>query len=167
MDTRKGYVQVWECQSLKLIKKLLALSLAFSLLFWNITPYTFAETITTDGGTIDINTQDNVTTWNVTGNPVWNVPTFNLAEGNTLNMTGLTNGASLALLVNGGSSSNVFGTMNINNLAFILQNVYGINIGQTGLVNLSNASMIASTLPLNLNSTNFLTRDYKIGRAHV
>ena len=52
-------------------------------------------------------------------------------------------------------TTSIFGTMNLSNLDFILQNVYGINIGATGLVNVTNANFIASTLPINLTSTNF------------
>jgi len=133
----------------------------FFTVFTAMPSWTFAETIQFENGSVDVTTQDNVTNWNVTGNPVWNVPEFNVAEGATHNIVGLSSGASLALLVNGGSATNIFGTMNLSNLAFILQNVNGINIGASGLVNVNHASFIASTLPLNLDATNFLTQQYR------
>jgi len=119
-----------------------------------------AEIVTVDGGTIDISADGTVTNWNVSGNPVWNVPEFNVAAGSTYNITGISDNSSLALLVGGGSATNIFGTMNLSNLDFILQNIYGINIGATGLVNVRDASFIATTLPLNLNASNFLTHQY-------
>ena len=124
-----------------------------------ITPV-MAETIKVEGGSIDVDVKDKTTNWNVTGNPVWNVPEFNVPQGNIYNIAGLNQNASLALLVNGGKASNIFGTMNLNNLDFILQNIAGINIGSTGLINLNNASLIASTMPLNLSLTNFLSHQY-------
>jgi len=140
-----------------------AIALITALIFtWSmcVTPV-MAETINLEGGSIDVNVQDNTTNWNVTGNPVWNVPTFNVAENSIYNIAGLGTGASLALLVNGGSASNIFGTMNLSNLDFILQNIAGINIGASAMINLSNASLIASTLPLNLNMTDFLNKQYE------
>ena len=108
-------------------KKLTALSTAFVFL-WSmcITPV-MAETIKVEGGSIDVNTKDNTTNWNVQGNPVWNVPEFNVPTGNIYNIAGLNHGSSLALLVNGGKASNIFGAMNLSNLDFILQNIAGIN----------------------------------------
>ncbi|MDD5225684.1 MAG: GLUG motif-containing protein, partial [Candidatus Omnitrophica bacterium] len=126
-----------------------------------ICPLGFAETINLEGGSIEVNVQDNITNWNVQGNPIWNMPEFNVAEGSIYNIAGLGSGASLALLVNGGSASNIFGTMNLSNLDFILQNISGINIGGSAMINLNNASLIASTLPLNLGMTDFLKRNYQ------
>ncbi len=142
-------------------KKIIALSTAFVFL-WSmcITPV-MAETINLQGGSVEVNVQDNTTNWNVTGNPVWNMPEFNVAQGSIYNIAGLGAGASLALLVNGGSASNIFGTMNLSNIAFILQNIAGINIGSSAMINLSNASLIASTLPLNLSMTDFLKENYQ------
>ena len=142
------------------LKRFVSLLTAFLFAFSMILSPVFAEVVTVDGGTIDINTQDNVTNWNVTGNPVWNVPEFNVAAGSTYNITGLGEGSSLALLVGGGSATNIFGTLNLSNLDFILQNIYGINIGASGLINVRNASFIGTTLPLNLDATNFLTHQY-------
>jgi len=143
------------------VRKLVALSTVILFtLFSILPPQAYAEVITLDGGTIDIQKQDNITNWNVTGNPVWNVPEFNVTEGATHNITGLSAGASLAVLVNGGNASNIFGTMNLSNLDFILQNIAGINIGSSANINLNNAALIASTLPLNLDVTNFLSRQY-------
>jgi hypothetical protein len=143
-------------------KKLIALATVMIFTVFTVAPsWAFAETINLDGGTVEVNTQDNTTNWNVSGNPVWNVPEFNIAQGSTYNIAGLGQGSSLALLVNGGNASNIFGTMNLSNLAFILQNIAGINIGSTGMINLNNASLIASTLPLNLDATHFLSRDYQ------
>ncbi len=149
--------------SLVVFKKAVALVTAFAFV-WSmcITPV-MAETIKVDGGSIDVNVQDNTTNWNVTGNPVWNVPEFNVPTGNIYNIAGLNQNASLALLVNGGNVSNIFGTMNLSNLDFILQNIAGINIGSTGMINLNNASLLASTLPLNLDATQFLAHDYQFG----
>jgi autotransporter-associated beta strand protein len=120
-----------------------------------------AETINLEGGSVEVNVQDNTTNWNVTGNPVWNVPEFNIPQNNIYNISGISQNASLALLVNGGQATNIFGTMNLSNLDFILQNIAGINIGSTGMINLNNASLIASTLPLNLSVTDFLAHDYQ------
>jgi hypothetical protein len=125
-----------------------------------ITPV-MAEKIDVQGGSIDVDVKDNTTNWNVTGNPVWNVPEFNVPQGNIYNIAGLNQGASLALLVNGGQASNIFGTMNLSNLDFILQNIAGINIGASAMINLNNASLIASTLPLNTSVTDFLARQYE------
>jgi len=147
--------------SKKMILKLI--SIGMTIIFaWSIviTP-AMAETLKFEGGTVDVKVQDNVTNWDVTGNPVWNLPEFNVGQNSIYNIKGIGSGASLALLVNGGSASNVFGTMNLSNLAFILQNIAGINIGNTGAIHLNNASLIASTLPLNLKSTDFLTGDYQ------
>ncbi len=119
-----------------------------------------AETINLEGGSVEVNTQENTTNWNVTGNPVWNVPEFNVPQNNIYNISGLSQNASLALLVNGGQASNIFGTMNLSNLAFILQNIAGINIGSSAMINLNNASLLASTIPLNLNATDFFARQY-------
>jgi hypothetical protein len=145
----------------KIYKKLIALLTAF-VFTWSmcITPV-MAEKIDVQGGSIDVDVKDNTTNWNVTGNPVWNVPEFNVPQGNIYNIAGLNQGASLALLVNGGQASNIFGTMNLSNLDFILQNIAGINIGASGMINLNNASLIASTLPLNTNVTDFLARQYE------
>ncbi len=142
-------------------KKLVALSTAFIFL-WSmcITPV-MAETIKLEGGSVEVNVQDNTTNWKVQGNPVWNVPEFNVAQGSIYNIAGLGTGSSLALLVNGGSASNIFGTMNLFNLDFILQNIAGINIGRSAMINLNSASLIASTLPLNLSATDFLARNYQ------
>jgi hypothetical protein len=136
---------------------LTALVFAWSM----ICPLGFAETINLEGGSVDVTVQDNTTNWNVTGNPIWNVPEFNVNQGSIYNIAGMGSGASLALLVNGGSASNIFGTMNLSNLDFILQNIAGINFGSSAMINLSNASLIASTLPLNLSMTDFLKRDYQ------
>jgi len=144
-------------------KKLIALVTAFVFLGSMCVTPVMAETIHLDGGTVDVNTHENTTNWNVSGNPVWKVPEFNIAQGSTYNVAGLGQGSSLALLVNGGQASNIFGTMNLSNIAFILQNIAGINIGSTGLINLDKASLIASTLPLNLDATNFLAHDYQFG----
>jgi filamentous hemagglutinin family protein len=146
---------------MKIYKKLIALATAL-IFTWSmcITPV-MAETIKVEGGSIDVDVKDNATNWNVTGNPVWNVPEFNVPTGNIYNIAGLNQGASLALLVNGGSASNIFGTMNLSNLDFILQNIAGINIGASAMINLNNASLIASTLPLNTNVTDFLARQYE------
>jgi hypothetical protein len=145
----------------KIYKKLIALLTAF-VFTWSmcITPV-MAEKIDVQGGSIDVDVKDNTTNWNVTGNPVWNVPEFNVPQGNIYNIAGLNQGASLALLVNGGQASNIFGTMNLSNLDFILQNIAGINIGASAMINLNNASLIASTLPLNTNVTDFLARQYE------
>ncbi len=143
------------------LRKLISIGTAI-VFAWSvcITPV-MAETINVQGGSIDVNVQDNITNWNVTGNPVWNMSEFNVAQGSIYNIAGLGSGASLALLVNGGSVSNIFGTMNLSNLAFILQNIAGINIGSSAMINLNSASLIASTLPLNLSMTDFLKRDYQ------
>ncbi len=119
-----------------------------------------AETINLEGGSVEVNTQENTTNWNVTGNPVWNVPEFNVPQNNIYNISGLSQNASLALLVNGGQASNIFGTMNLSNLAFILQNIAGINIGSSAMINLNNASLLASTLALNTSATDFFARQY-------
>jgi autotransporter-associated beta strand protein len=126
----------------------------------SVTPV-MAETINLEGGTVDVNVQDNITNWNVTGNPIWNMPEFNVSEGSIYNIAGLGSGASLAVLVNGGAASNIFGGLNLSNLDFILQNIAGINIGASAMINLNNASLIASTLPLNLNATDFLAHNYQ------
>ena len=148
-------------------KKAAALFTAFVFL-WSmcITPV-MAETINVQGGSINVSVQENTNTKNfgVTGNPVWNVPEFNVPQGSIYNFTGLSQGASLAMLVNGGNASNIFGTMNISHLDFILQNIAGINIGSSAMINLDHASLIASTLPLNLTATDFLARDYQFGGA--
>lgn len=142
--------------------RLTAISTAVFLLIFTVIPsWTFAETIDLEGGSVEVNVQDNTTNWSVTGNPVWNVPEFNVAEGSIYNIAGLGSGASLALLVNGGQASNIFGTMNLSNLAFILQNIAGINIGSSAMINLNSASLIASTLPLNLSVTDFLKQNYQ------
>jgi len=141
----------------KIIALITAIIFAWSMC---ITPV-MAETIKVEGGSIDVNVKDKTTNWNVTGNPVWNVPEFNVPTGNIYNIAGLNQNASLALLVNGGKATNIFGTMNLNNLDFILQNIAGINIGSTGMINLNNASLLASTLPLNLSATDFLAHDYQ------
>ncbi len=143
------------------LTKVTALVTVFAFV-WSmcITPV-MAETVNLEGGSVDVNIQDNTTNWNVQGNPVWNVPEFNVPQGSTYNIAGLGQGSSLALLVNGGNASNIFGTMNLSNLAFILQNIAGINIGATGLINLDRASLLASTLPLNLDATQFLAQDYQ------
>ena len=146
-----------------LFKKAAALLTAFFFAGSLCSKPAMSEMINLEGGKVDINVQDNVTNIGVTGNPVWNVDHFNVAQGSIYNLTGLSSGASLAMLVGGGQVSNIFGTMNISNLAFILQNVYGINIGASGIVNLNQASLIASTLPLNLTATNFLTQQYSFG----
>jgi len=146
-----------------LFKKTAALLTAFFFAGSLCSKPAMSEMINLEGGKVDINVQDNVTNIGVTGNPVWNVDHFNVAQGSIYNLTGLSSGASLAMLVGGGQVSNIFGTMNISNLAFILQNVYGINIGASGIVNLNQASLIASTLPLNLTATNFLTQQYSFG----
>ena len=132
-----------------------------ALIFLAVSFPVFAETVTVDGGTIDVETVDNVTNMNVSGNPVWNVPEFNVAESSICNITGITDNASLAMLVGGSTASNIFGTLNLSNLDFILQNVNGINIGASGVVNVNNANFIASTLPLNLTNTNFLAHQYE------
>jgi hypothetical protein len=144
------------------LKRLVALLTVVMFTTFTVAPsYVIAETIKVEGGSIDVNTKDNTTNWNVSGNPVWNVPEFNVPQGNIYNIAGLGTGSSLALLVNGGSASNIFGTMNLSNLDFILQNIAGINIGSTGMINLNNASLLASTIPLNLDATQFLARDYQ------
>jgi len=144
-------------------KKLTALVTALVFAWTMICPIGFAETINLDGGTVDINVQDNVTNWNVSGNPIWNIPEFNVNQGSIYNIAGMGSGSSLALLVNGGQATNIFGGLNISNLDFILQNIAGINFGASAMVNLSNASLIASTLPLNLSATDFLSHDYQFG----
>ncbi|MEI7751867.1 MAG: hypothetical protein WCJ71_07220, partial [Candidatus Omnitrophota bacterium] len=142
------------------IKKITALATAI-VFAWSmcITPV-MAETIKVDGGTIDVDVKDNTTNWNVSGNPVWNVPEFNVPTGNIYNIAGLNQNASLALLVNGGKASNIFGTMNLSNLDFILQNIAGINIGASAMINLNNASLIASTMALNTSASDFFARQY-------
>ena len=144
-------------------KSIALMTVVFFAVFTVAPSWTLAETVKLEGGTVDVSTQDNTTNWNVSGNPVWNVPEFNIPQGSTYNIAGLGSGSSLALLVGGGSASNILGTMNLSNLAFILQNIAGINIGSTGLINLNNASLIASTLPLNLDATRFLAQDYQFG----
>ncbi len=151
-----------QCGWLRGMKRGVAIFTVVIFTAFTIAPsWALAETINLDGGTVDVSVQDNATNWNVSGNPVWNVPEFNVPAGNIYNIAGLNQNASLALLVNGGQATNIFGTMNLSNLSFILQNIAGINIGSTGLVNLNNASLIASTLPLNLNVTDFLAHDYQ------
>jgi hypothetical protein len=143
-------------------KKITALLTVVIFAVFTIAPsWAVAETINLEGGSVEVSTQDNTTNWNVSGNPVWNVPEFNIAQNSIYNVAGLGQGASLALLVNGGQPSNIFGTLNLSNLAFILQNIAGINIGSTGAINLNNASLLASTLPLNLDVTDFLAKDYQ------
>ena len=142
-------------------RKLIRVSAAFLFLFFVMTCSAVAETVTVNGGTIDIETVDNVTNYNVSGNPVWNVPEFNIAESSIYNITGITDNASLAVLVGGDTASNIFGTLNLSNLDFILQNINGINIGSTGVVNVDNANFIASTLPLNLTNVDFLAHQYE------
>ena len=79
--------------SRKLISSLTAFIFAFSM---TIAPVS-AEIVTVDGGTIDISADGTVTNWNVSGNPVWNVPEFNVAAGSTYNITGISDNSSLAL----------------------------------------------------------------------
>ena len=143
------------------LKKQISLCILFLLIFFAAPFAVVAETVATDGGTIDIETVDNVTNYNVSGNPVWNVPEFNIAESSIYNITGITDNASLAVLVGGDTASNIFGTLNLSNLDFILQNINGINIGSTGVVNVDNANFIASTLPLNLTNVDFLAHQYE------
>ena len=146
--------------SKKTVLKLISIGTAFIFAGTLVITPAMAETLKFEGGTVDVKVQDNVTNWNVTGNPVWNVPEFNIPQGSTYNISGLGSGVSLALLANGGAASNIFGTMNLKNLDFILQNVSGINIGGSGLINVTHSNFIASTLPLNLTNTNFMTHDY-------
>ncbi|MEI7751086.1 MAG: hypothetical protein WCJ71_03245, partial [Candidatus Omnitrophota bacterium] len=56
------------------------ISVGIAVIFaWSmICPIGFAETINLEGGSVDVNTQDTTTNWNVSGNPVWNVPEFNV-----------------------------------------------------------------------------------------
>jgi filamentous hemagglutinin family protein len=143
------------------LKKWTALATALVFTWSMCVSPVMAETINLEGGSVEVNTQENTTNWNVTGNPVWNVPEFNVPQNSIYNITGLNQNASLALLVNGGQATNIFGTMNLSNLDFILQNIAGINIGSTGMINLNNASILASTIPLNLNVTDFLAHDYQ------
>jgi len=141
-------------------RKLMALGTAVVFTWSMCVSPVMAETINLEGGTVEVNTQENTTNWNVTGNPVWNVPEFNVPQNSIYNITGLNPNASLALLVNGGQATNIFGTMNLANLDFILQNLAGINIGASAMINLNNASLLASTIPLNLNATDFFARQY-------
>ncbi|MDD3295328.1 MAG: hypothetical protein PHG20_11650, partial [Geobacteraceae bacterium] len=144
--------------------KRVAAGLTAFLFFWTMTVSpVFAERINLEGGSVDVNVDGNTTNWNVTGNPVWDMPEFNVAQGSIYNIAGLGQNASLAVLVNGGNVSNIFGTMNLFNLDFILQNIAGINIGASAMINVNNASLIASTLPLNLTATDFLRHDYQFG----
>ena len=162
--------QAWECNQDRSIpvpphrcpgfKKWTAVLTAVVFAWTMICPIGFAETIKVEGGSIDVNVKDNTTNWNVSGNPVWKVPEFNVPTGNIYNIAGLNQGSSLALLVNGGKASNIFGTMNLSNLDFILQNISGINIGASAMINLNNASLIASTMALNTNATDFFARQY-------
>jgi filamentous hemagglutinin family protein len=160
LNTKYGVHGTWYLANKTFGKKLIAFCTAF-VFAWSmcVTPVR-AEVINLDGGTVDVNVQDNITNWNVTGNPIWNMPEFNVAEGSIYNIAGLGSGASLAVLVNGGSASNIFGGLNLSNLDFILQNIAGINIGASAMINLNNASLIASTLPLNLDATSFANRQY-------
>jgi filamentous hemagglutinin family protein len=143
-------------------RKTMALVIATFFLAFTVYPCpAFSETVQLEGGSVDVDIQGNTTNWNVTGNPVWNVSEFNVAENSIYNISGLTNNASLALLVNGGKASDIFGGINLSNLVFILQNIAGINIGSTGVINLNNASLIASTLPLNFSAKDFLKQNYQ------
>ena len=160
-EKERNVVQgLWYVADGKIGKKVTAFVTAL-IFAWSmcITPV-MAETINVTGGSIDVNVQDKITNWNVTGHPVWDMPEFNVEQGSIYNIAGLGSGASLALLVNGGHASNIFGTMNLSNLDFILQNIAGINIGASAMINVNNASLIASTLPLNLSATDFFNRKY-------
>jgi hypothetical protein len=156
MKTKKQENHAWTK------RKTVALAVAVLFTVFTLTPCpVFAETVQLEGGSVDIETQGDTTNWKVTGNPVWNVAEFNVAQNSIYNISGLTGGASLALLVNGGSPTEIIGKINLSELTFILQNIAGIHIGSTGSINLSNAALIASTLPLNLSAADFLKQSYQ------
>ncbi|MDD5226541.1 MAG: hypothetical protein PHV97_05085, partial [Candidatus Omnitrophica bacterium] len=83
MEIRKYQIQVRKCDGLRGVALITAFLFLWSMV---IIPPALAEPINLQGGSIDVNIQDNVTNWNVTGNPIWNVPEFNVNQGSIYNI---------------------------------------------------------------------------------